>query len=102
MPRFVKVCRADEIADGAVRRVEADGTALALCRRGDQLYALSNFCPHLTGNLGEGCLDGDELVCPEQFWRFKLATGRCVNVPGQAAHAVPVRIDADGWALVGI
>ena len=102
MPRFVKVCRADAVAEGAVMLVDADGTKVALCRRAGQLFALSNFCPHLTGNLGEGKLDGDELVCPEHFWRFKLGTGRCVNVPGQSAHAFPVRLDDDGWALVGV
>jgi nitrite reductase/ring-hydroxylating ferredoxin subunit len=101
MPQFVSVCRADELADGDVRLVEADGTKIALCRREGRFFALSNFCPHLTGNLGEGSLDGDELVCPEHYWRFKVATGRCTNVRGQTAHTFPVRVE-DGWVLVGV
>ena len=102
MPKFIRECKASDVPDGGVRLVEAGGTKLALCRRGERLYALSNFCPHLSGNLGEGRLEGEELVCPEHFWRFQLGTGRCVNVPGHSAHAFPVRLDADGWALVGI
>lgn len=101
MPTFVKVCRADELSDQEVKLVEADGTKIALCRRGENLFALSNFCPHLTGNLGEGKVEGDVLVCPEHGWRFKLASGRCVTMPGQSAHTFPVRIE-EGWIEVGV
>ena len=101
MPTFFRVCRADDVPPGQVRLVEADGTKLALCHQAGRYYALSNFCPHLTGNLGEGTLDGDGLVCPEHGWRFKLATGRCTNVRGHSAHAFPVAVE-DGWILVGL
>ena len=101
MPTFVRVCSVDDLREGEVRLVEADGTKLALCKHQDNIFALSNFCPHMTGNLGEGRLEEGLLVCPEHFWRFRLSTGRCVNMPGKAAHTFPVRLD-DGWILVGI
>jgi nitrite reductase/ring-hydroxylating ferredoxin subunit len=101
MPKFVQVCKVEEVQPGQVRMLEADGTKIALCNREGTLHALSNFCPHLTGNLGEGELDGDVLVCPEHGWRFKLATGRCTTIRGQSAHVFPVRIE-DGWVLVGV
>lgn len=81
--------------------VDADGTRIALCNRGGALFALSNYCPHMTGNLGEGSLDGDVLVCPEHGWRFKLDSGRCTTVRGQSAHTFPVRLDGE-WVLVGV
>lgn len=101
MPKFVKVCRVEEIPPGQVRMVEADGTKIALCHQAGQFHALSNFCPHLTGNLGEGTLEEDLLVCPEHGWRFKVTTGRCVTMRGQSAHVFPVRIEGD-WVLVGV
>lgn len=101
MPEFVKVCREEDVAEGQVVLVEADRTKVALCNRDGQFYALSNFCPHLTGNLGEGELDGDVLVCPEHGWRFKLTTGRCTTMRGQSAHTFPVEI-RDGWIYVGV
>lgn len=101
MPTFVKVCKVDEMADGEVRMVEADRTKVALCRKEGVYHALSNFCPHLTGNLAEGKIEEDVLVCPEHGWRFKLATGRCVNMRGQSAHSFPVQIEGD-WVLVGV
>jgi nitrite reductase/ring-hydroxylating ferredoxin subunit len=101
MPRFIRVCRKEEVPAGQVRLVEADGTKLALCHHDGTYYALSNYCPHMTGNLGEGTIDGDVLVCPEHGWRFKLDSGRCTTVRGQSAHTFPVRID-DEWILVGL
>jgi nitrite reductase/ring-hydroxylating ferredoxin subunit len=101
MPRFISVSRVDELADGDVRLVEADGTRIALCRFKGQFFALSDFCPHLTGHLSEGTLDGDELVCPEHFWRFKVHSGRCVNVRGNHAHTFPVKI-IDDEVYVGV
>ncbi len=101
MPQFFRVCRVEDIPAGAVRLVEADGTKIALCHGPAGIYALSNFCPHLTGNLGEGTLEGDVLVCPEHGWRFKIATGRCLTVRGKPAHTFPIRID-NGWIAVGL
>ena len=101
MPVFVRVCRRDEVAVGEIKLVEADGTKIALCNKDGVLHALSNFCPHLTGNLSEGSLEGDVLICPEHGWRFKLTTGRCTTMPGQNAHSFPVKIE-DEWVLVGV
>jgi nitrite reductase/ring-hydroxylating ferredoxin subunit len=81
--------------------VEADRTKVALCKREGTVYALSNFCPHLTGNLGEGAIEDDVLVCPEHGWRFKLSSGRCTTMRGKSAHTFPVQIEAD-WILVGV
>lgn len=102
MPEFFRVCPIEDVPEGAVRMKEAGGTKIALVQRGGAFYAISNFCPHLTGNLGEGHLDVDGmLVCPEHGWRFRLSTGRCVSVANQSAHTFPVRIE-DGWVLVGL
>lgn len=101
MPQFVRVCPVEEVAEGSVRMGEADGTKLALCQYQGKFYAFSNFCPHMTGNLGEGFLDEGLLVCPEHGWRFKLASGRCVSVPDRSANTFPVRIE-EGWILVGV
>lgn len=101
MPEFVKVCSVDDVPAGQIRLVEADGTKIALCNRDGRFYAVSNFCPHLTGNLSEGKIEDDVLVCPEHGWRFKLATGRCVSMPGRSAHTFPVQIE-EGWVLIGV
>ena len=101
MPVFHRVCKTTDLAPGEVRLVEADRTKVALCNKEGQYFAVSNFCPHLTGNLSEGKIEDDVLVCPEHGWRFKLATGRCTTMPGQSAHTFPVRIEEE-WVLVGV
>lgn len=101
MPNFIRVCPLDEIPAGQVRLKEVDGTKIALCNVDGRVFALSNFCPHMTGNLGEGRIEDGLLVCPEHFWRFQPSTGRCVSMPDRAAHAFPVQVD-EGWILVGL
>ena len=101
MPNFVRVCPVEEVPPGEVRMKEADGTKLALCHHQGKYYALSNFCPHLTGNLGEGKIEEGLLVCPEHGWRFRLSSGRCVSVANQSAHTFPVRVE-EGWIWVGV
>lgn len=101
MPNFVRVCRSEDVPAGEVRMLEADGTKIALCHFEGRFHALSNYCPHRTGNLGEGRIEDGLLVCPEHFWRFKLTTGRCAGMPDQGAHVFPVKVE-DGWVLVGV
>lgn len=101
MPRFIKVLETDDLLDGSVRAVEADGTCLALCKYNGQLFAISDFCPHLSGHLAQGRLESDELICPEHGWRFKLTTGRCTTVRDRSAHTFPVRVDETG-VYVGV
>lgn len=101
MPTFEKALLVAEAPINGIRLIEVDGTKIALCGKDGRFFALSNFCPHLTGNLSEGVLEDDVLVCPEHGWRFKLATGRCVTMPGRNAHTFPIKIE-EGWILVGV
>lgn len=101
VPNFVRVADRRELKEGEVRLVEADGTKVALCVWRGDCFALSNYCPHFSGNLSEGKLEGDEIVCPEHFWRFKIKTGRCTTMPGRNAGSFPVRIEDDD-VLVGV
>jgi len=62
-----------------------DGTVvkIALARTATGLYALDDHCPHRSGPMSEGLLEGDRIACPWHQWVFNLATGACVNIPGQ-------------------
>jgi nitrite reductase (NADH) small subunit/3-phenylpropionate/trans-cinnamate dioxygenase ferredoxin subunit len=83
----IVVAKRSDIAPGSCRPVEAGGIWIALCRVGDEFYALDNACPHAGGPLGEGFLEGDLLTCPWHAWRYDVRTGRR---PENPAIAVPV------------
>ena len=75
---------------------ECDGTAVALARIGDRVFAIGDTCSHAEVSLSEGEIDVEE--CALECWRhgslFSLETGEALTMP--AVRPVPVysvRID---------
>ena len=62
---------------------------------GDSFYALENACPHRGGPLGEGDLEGTEVVCPWHAWRFDVTTGASPVNPKTAVRTFPVEVAGD-------
>ena len=103
------LCRLDEIADGAARGFgPAPGgfTGLFAVRRGDQVFAYVNSCPHIGVSLDWApdqflTRDGSQIVCATHGALFTIATGRCTDGPclGDQLEAVPVTLQ-DGLVLV--
>ena len=76
-----------DLADGQMRCVEADGTAVMVARTGAALYALSDHCSHRGGPLHEGTLDAGTVICPWHDSVFDLRDGALVH--GPAAYPQP-------------
>jgi len=48
---LVKVAQVDELKDGAMKAVLAQGREILLARVGDKYYATDNHCTHMRGEL---------------------------------------------------
>jgi 3-phenylpropionate/trans-cinnamate dioxygenase ferredoxin subunit len=79
MSGYTDVLGAEELADGAMTKVEAHGVTLLLARTGDTFYAAQSRCPHVGGNLARGTLEGTIVQCPLHGSRFDLRDGRVVR-----------------------
>lgn len=89
--------REAELAEGAPRCVMADGTPVMLVRHGDELRALHDRCSHRGGSLSGGEVDGDAIVCPLHFTRFRLQDGSVERGPSPYPQPVyDVRVVSDG------
>ena len=80
----ISVCPADELGEGEMRLVEADGRKIGVFRcGGGELYAIEDRCSHDDGPLAEGDFDPDEgvAVCPRHGSRFDVRTGRPLSLP---------------------
>jgi len=73
--------------------VTVDGEDVVLYRRGSEIFALGNECPHQGGNLCDGWIEGDILSCPLHGWEFDLRTGVCMTIPGERASHYAVSVD---------
>ncbi len=70
-----------DLADGAMLLGHADGQAVLLARRGDDVFAIGATCTHYGGPLAEGLLVEDTVRCPWHHACFALRTGEAVGAP---------------------
>ena len=78
------VADAAALREGETLRVEIDGFVATLARTSSgAVCAFQEFCPHRFGPLSEGCIEGDEIVCPWHQSRFAMRTGRVVRGPAK-------------------
>lgn len=85
-----RVCALDDIEPGSTHRVELDGTAVALVRIDDDVYAIGDRCTHQNISLSEGDVDADEMTleCWKHGSAFSLTTGEPTSLP--ATKPTPV------------
>ena len=96
MPDFVRVASASDIADGEMRQVEADGTAVLLSRVGGQFHACTAFCTHYGAPLATGVLEGTTVFCPWHHAAFDVTSGALCEPPAlDALRSFEVRLDGD-------
>lgn len=99
MIRYVPAARVGEIEEGRGRAVAVEGREIAIFNLGGEFHAIDNTCPHRGASLGEGRLEGEEVVCPAHGWRFNVKTGRIPMAGTVGVH--PIRIEGDR-ILVGL
>ena len=107
--RYVKVARADEVAQGGKLKVTAEDKTLLITNVDGAYYAIDNKCTHMGGSLYDGELKGDTITCPRHKTVFNVKTGEVVtngriafvrfNVADTKAYPVKTK---DGDLLVGL
>ena len=78
---FVPVLAEAELAEGQLRRADANGVPVLLARAGGRTYALGNVCVHLGCSLADGQLEEESVRCPCHGSRYALADGRVIDGP---------------------
>ncbi|HET6466529.1 MAG TPA: Rieske 2Fe-2S domain-containing protein, partial [Nitrospiria bacterium] len=77
MADFVTVANAKDIGPGESRVVDVHGEEVALFNLNGTFYAIDNMCVHQGGPLGEGMLEGEDVICPWHSWKYNVKTGVC-------------------------
>ena len=70
-----------QIADGAMLPGHANGKAILLVRRGNELFAIGAICTHYGAPLADGLLVGDTVRCPWHHACFSLRNGAPLRAP---------------------
>jgi len=94
MSDWITVAKQGEIAPGAFRVLDLDGTAVAVFNIAGSYYAIEDVCTHDGGDLTSGGLEGDQVICPRHGARFCVRTGEALSPPAYEPTAVfPVRVE---------
>ncbi len=92
----ITVCSVEELPDGEMRLVEADGRKIGVFRCGEELYAIEDRCSHDDGPLAEGEFDAAACTveCPRHGSLFDVRTGRPKTLPAfQPVDTFEARIE---------
>lgn len=99
---FYEVATLDEIPPGERLFLEIDGYEITLFNIGGELFAIEDTCSHEDCSLGEGDLEGCEIICPCHFARFDVRTGKVLAPPAVVdIRTYPVRVEGNK-VLVGV
>lgn len=76
---WIYVLEEAELADGEKKALVLDGQKIALIKKSNELFAISNKCIHMECPLSKGELEDYVIKCPCHDWRFDIRTGEFLN-----------------------
>lgn len=95
MSDWITVAKTGELAPGAWRIVDVDGTRIVVFNLDGSYYAIEDVCTHDGGELSGGTVEGNQIVCPRHGARFCIRTGAALTAPAYEPTATfPVRVHA--------
>ncbi len=99
---FIPVAGVEDLPTGERLYVEIDGQQIVVFNLAGGLFAIADVCSHDDGPVGDGDLEGDEVICPRHGARFDIRTGKALALPAVAdIPAYPVRV-VDGQIEIGL
>jgi 3-phenylpropionate/trans-cinnamate dioxygenase ferredoxin component len=93
---FYVVASTGDIPPGERVFLEIGDEAVVIFNIAGKLFAIGDVCTHDDGPLGDGELDGYEVICPRHGARFDVRNGKALTLPAvvDTPH-YPVRINGD-------
>ena len=71
----------DGLEEGTALLGHANGDAVLVVRRGEEVFAVGAVCTHYSGPLAEGLVVGETVRCPWHHGCFSLRTGEALRAP---------------------
>lgn len=97
-----RVADFDELDEEEPTQVKIGEKIIAICKLGDEAFAINDICSHEHAFLSDGMIDGDCIECPLHMALFDIKSGEAKTPPATEAIATyPTRLeDGDVWVLV--
>ncbi len=99
---FVEIAPVKDLPNGERMFVTIGDRSIVLFNIAGNLYAIADVCSHDNGPLGDGDLEGNEVICPRHGARFDVRTGEALLLPAVVdIPAYPVRMK-EGMIEIGV
>jgi 3-phenylpropionate/trans-cinnamate dioxygenase ferredoxin component len=99
---YIPVAGVEDLPPGERLFVEIDGQQIVVFNLAGGLFAIADVCSHDDGPVGDGEVEGDEVICPRHGARFDIRTGKALGLPAVVdIPAYPVRV-VDGQIELGL
>ena len=99
---YIEIAPVSELPNGERLFVEIADKPIVIFNIAGQIFAIGDVCTHDNGPLGDGDLEGHDIVCPRHGAKFDVRTGKVTGMPAvEDIPAYPVQV-RDGNIFVGI
>ena len=94
MSEWITLVRVEELPPGERLGVEIDDTNIVVFNLNGEYHAIEDICTHDGGQIIEGIVEDDQIVCPRHGAHFCLRTGTALSAPAyEPINTFPVRIE---------
>jgi 3-phenylpropionate/trans-cinnamate dioxygenase ferredoxin subunit len=99
---FVEISPLSDLPNGERLFVEVDDRSIVLFNIAGKVFAIEDICSHDDGPLGDGEIEGHQVICPRHGARFDVRTGEALTLPAIVdIPAYPIRVQ-EGMIELGI
>jgi 3-phenylpropionate/trans-cinnamate dioxygenase ferredoxin subunit len=99
---FIEIAPAAELPNGERLFVDVADRPIVIFNIAGQLFAIGDVCTHDDGPLGDGTLEGFNIVCPRHGAEFDVRSGKVMQMPAvEEIPAYPVQV-RDGTIFLGV
>src|SRR5688500_20103716 len=78
---YVDIAPASELPTGERLFVEIEGKPIVIFNIAGQFFSIADVCSHDDGPVGEGDLEGYNIVCPRHGAEVDGRTGKVISMP---------------------
>jgi 3-phenylpropionate/trans-cinnamate dioxygenase ferredoxin subunit len=99
---YIEITMTEDVPEGERIFIEVAGRSIVIFNLAGKLFAIGDICSHDNGSVGDGEIEGTEIICPRHGARFDTRTGRATSLPAVVdIPAYPVRV-VEGMIQVGM
>jgi 3-phenylpropionate/trans-cinnamate dioxygenase ferredoxin subunit len=99
---YYPICPVEDLPSGKRLFIDLDDEPVVIFNLAGDYYAIADLCTHDMGSLGEGEVEGHQIICPRHGARFDIRTGEVLSLPAvRDVPAYPVRV-VGGMVEIGV